>query len=168
VVHRGDTVVVTVSSAGATFAQLIIIGEDPIGFSQVLTKPPYRFSIHIPSHTTPGLYTLTASGAISPGNGVDSDPISIDVEPSEQPTSLTVEPTVLVINVGERTGMRVIGKYKDGSVLDLTESTQTRYISQNTKIATVSKDGFVTGVAVGSTNIVIDGRIKLQVIVQRE
>src|SRR5450755_1912476 len=80
VVHPGDSVTVTVSATGASFAQMIIIAQDPIASSQVSTAPPYQFSIQIPSDITPGSYALTASGAVSPGNGVESDPVSIDVE----------------------------------------------------------------------------------------
>jgi hypothetical protein len=129
--HPGENILVTVSSSGATFAQMVVIGQDPIGFSQILTAPPYQFSIQIPSDIAPGIYTLTASGAISPGNGLDSDPISIDVERPDQPISIRTEPsTGLHLDIGERTGLRVIGKYNDCSTIDLTESTQTTYSSQ--------------------------------------
>ena len=161
VVHPGDAITVTVSATGASFTQMIVIGQDPIGSSQVLTAPPYQFSIQIPPDVTPGLYALTASGAVSPGNGVESDPVSIDVERVDQPVSITAEPSSLTLAVGERAGLRVVGKYSDNSTVDLTESIQTSYLSKNTAIVTVSKDGFVTAVAPGSTQIIIDGKFRI-------
>ena len=164
VVHPGDTVV-TVSASGATFAEMIIFGEDPIGVSQILAVSPYEFSIQIPTSITPGLYSLTASGAISPGNGIESNPISIDIERPDQPSSISVEPTSLVLTVGERTGVRVIGTYSDDSTAVLTESTQTTYASQNPDIVTVSADGFATALAPGSTQITINNKFPVPITV---
>ncbi len=167
VVNPGQTINITVSSSGPTFAQVIVIGQDPIGFSKVLMGPPYQFSIQIPSKIRPGRYTLTASGATARGQGAESDPISIDVEPADSPSKIRVEPSSLSLPVGGRSGLRVIGKYSDGSTVDLSRSTQTTYMSESTSVATVTSEGLVTAVSPGSAQIIIDKTIRVEVTVGR-
>src|SRR5256885_1569179 len=49
VVNRGQTItVVATPLPGINFSKVIIIGEGPIGFSQILTTPPFQFSVTIP------------------------------------------------------------------------------------------------------------------------
>ncbi len=164
-VNPGQTLNVTVSSSGATFAQVIVMGQDPMGFSQVLTAPPYQFSIQIPSDIRPGRYTLTASGAISPEQGAESDPISIDVERPDAPEGMSTDPSSLTLPVGGQSGLRVIGYYADGSSVDLSRSTQITYLSQAPGAATVTSEGLVTAVTPGTTNIVINGNMIVPVTV---
>jgi hypothetical protein len=78
------TVVVDASPALA-FREVLVGGEGPIGFSQALTAPPYRFSIGIPPDTRPRRYHLTADGFTEPGHGVSSEPVDILVERPDSP-----------------------------------------------------------------------------------
>jgi hypothetical protein len=167
VVHPGDTLVVTVS-AHRSYIHMWVIGEDPIGFSEMRDLPPYKFTIKIPSEIDPGLYSLTASGTKPDGESDDSEFVDIDVERPDVPVSVTVEPSKLeFFTMGGKSALRVIGKYPDGSSVDLTKSEQTTYMSRAPDIVKVSNDGFVTPLAPGSTEIVINGNIIVEVIVRK-
>jgi hypothetical protein len=75
VVHPGDTVTVTVATSGEKFIMMSIEARVPIPDSENRTSPPWRFSIHIPTRITPGLYGLIASAVTTPGHGEESDPV---------------------------------------------------------------------------------------------
>lgn len=97
-VNPGQTLTVSVSTSGAPPAQLTIVGEDPIGFSQVLTSAPYQFSIQVPSEIDSGMYTVTAWGVTAWGDTVESESISIDVERAGSPYQLhrrAIEPELM-------------------------------------------------------------------------
>jgi Bacterial Ig-like domain (group 2) len=66
-----------------------------------------------------------------------------------------VNDTQLELRIGGQVPIRVLGTYSDGSVVDLSKSSQTSFVSQSPGIATVSAGGSVTGVAPGSTTIVV-------------
>jgi len=72
-VNPGQTLTVTVNASG-TFQQVILIGSNPMGFSQMLSNPPYQFTIQIPTTISPGWYSLTADSVTSPGQGASSNP----------------------------------------------------------------------------------------------
>ncbi len=61
---------------------------------------------------------------------------------------------MLELAVGHDMPVRVYGTYGDGAIVDLSQSTQTAYTSQNPNIATVVA-GVVTAIAPGSTTIVV-------------
>jgi hypothetical protein len=168
VVRPGQTVTVTVAdSPVGAFQEVIVVGQNPIGFSQVLTAPPYQFSILIPPDISPRRYTITADGTIALGQGVSSDPITLAVERAEIPTSLYAEPSVLDFELaGDNCPLRVVGVYADGSQTDITESLNTTYASNDPSIATVSSTGIVTAIGPGTTRIVINGSYSVQVTVQ--
>ena len=52
IVNPGQVVTVTVTASSA-FQEVIVVGGDPIGFSDSLASPPYQFSIHIPPEIRP-------------------------------------------------------------------------------------------------------------------
>lgn len=168
VVHPGQTVTVTVAdSPTGSFQQVIVIGQGAIGFSQLLTAPPYQFSITIPPDLRPRTYTITADGTIVPGQGASSDPVTLAVERPDSPTSIYAEPSVLDFQLpGDSTSLRVVGNYTDGTQTDITESLNTTYVSNDPTVATVSTTGVVTAVAPGTTRIVINGSYSLQVTVR--
>ena len=156
-VHPGQTITVVVeASPPHAFQAMIIIGADPIGFSQVLTAPPYRFPVTIPPDARPRRYNLTADGTTEPGHGASSDPVEILVERSDSPLSLRAEPSVLYFeNVGELCPVAAVGKFVDADWVDLRESSYVRYISDNPRVATVTRDGLVTAAGPGTARITI-------------
>jgi len=138
-----------------------------LGFS-FSTNPidPYRFSVRIPPHITPGKYALTAFGQYLNGTNLKSESLTIWVERPGQPLSIQVDPPFLDVEVGDGSSLRVLGTYADGSEVDLTRSRHTNFVSQSPEIARVSFDGFVDAVRVGVTNIVIDGKFLIPVTVR--
>jgi hypothetical protein len=171
VVRPGGKVEVTVSTSGGTFLGVGVIPHDPIALVAGLASPPYQFSIAIPMKIRLGLYTLTAMGRTeSAGDPLFSDPVSIDVERPDSPGSITTNIPVVEGPVGGQMNVRVTGTYGDGSTENLSSSTRTIYVSQVTSIATVDADGYITGIAPGSTSIVIrheDHRIVVKVVIDR-
>ncbi len=167
VVHPGETVVVNVLASGKPFLGVAIIGADPIGFApQILKNPPYQGSVTIPTRITPGLYTLSAAGRTELDSKlISSDPVYIDVERPDSPESISTGSSRLELDIGSSLPIHVYGKYHDGSIADLTKSTQTSYVSQSLSIATVTREGWVTAVAPGSTEIVINQQIAVLVTV---
>jgi Purple acid Phosphatase, N-terminal domain len=148
--------VVAEPSQGTIFAQVIIIGQNPIGFSEVKTAPPFNFSLVIPADISPGRYRLIASGVFSPGLGVESTPITIIVEKSDSIVGLRVEPsTVNFSSKGDQMPLRVIGVFSDGTTLDISHSSQTAYSSVDARVATVDNSGIVMGVGPGITRIIV-------------
>ena len=131
--------------------------------SYVLTSPPYQFSFTVPSTITPGLDTVGAMGTTASG------PIfavtSIDLERSDSPQTIAVDHSQVELPINGQIPIAVFGTYADGSVVNLSQSTQTSYSSQNPSVATVSAYGVVTGIAPGSTQIIVDGSITVGVIV---
>jgi hypothetical protein len=71
VVSPGQTVVIVVKAApGLTFAMVSIDGEYLLGWDRVLSAPPFRFSVEIPTKISAARkYRIFASGATAPGQG---------------------------------------------------------------------------------------------------
>jgi hypothetical protein len=155
IVNPGQNLSVNVSSpAGTAFAQVDVIGEYPIGMSTVATSVPAQFSITIPSDIAPGQYRLTAEGTTVPGQDTQSASITIDVERPDLPTSLTTLLSgVFFQSQSQVTPLIVLATFSDGSVLDVSRSTNLAFSSANTNTATVDATGLVTSVAPGTGNI---------------
>jgi len=159
------TVVVDASPALA-FREILVGGEGPIGFSQALTAPPYRFSIGIPPGTRPRRYHLTADGFTEPGHGVSSEPVDILVERPDSPLSLTAEPSLLDLEHvgGQSSRIAAVGKFVDAQRVDVSESTYVGYVSDNLSVATVTGESWVTAVGPGSAKITIRYKEKSTVV----
>ncbi|HEY1206582.1 MAG: Ig-like domain-containing protein [Bryobacteraceae bacterium] len=156
VVRPGQAVAVSVSASGASFQRMVVIGWNPIGLSQILAAPPWQFLVQIPSDISLRRYALTANGVITPGNTVYSAPISIDVERSDTPESVKVQPsTLLGLSVGDTGCLIVQATYADGTTPDISQATQIVYASDTSAVATVNNIGMVTAVAPGSAKITI-------------
>ena len=85
-----------------------------------------------------GIYHLSTMGMISTGD-LESEPVAIDVEPRYSPVAVNGDPPP----VGEKFPIRVLGTFADGTKLDVTNSSRTKYFSYNTQVATVSSAGMV-------------------------
>jgi hypothetical protein len=92
-VHPGQTITVEASGSGAAFLQVILVGQDPLGFYSPQAQSPYRLSVHIPSRISPGTYTLTAFGLSLSKQEITSQPLTIDIEQSQHLLSLRAEPS---------------------------------------------------------------------------
>jgi hypothetical protein len=141
VVNPGQLVTVNVSVSG-DFQGVDVIGQSPVGSSQQsLNAPPYQFTVQVPSAISPGLYAVTAYGGTAPGQGVTSDPVSLDVERPDSPVSILVEPTILELLPGEVGYLGVTGLFQDGTTFDLAQSTLVTYTSDTPGVATVGATG---------------------------
>lgn len=151
VVTPGQSVSVKVSATGGVFKEVVILGKDPLPMSQSLTAPPYEFTIQIPPDISPGKYSLVASGYPDAGDGTESDAIRIVVEPSANPTSVSIQPSSLNLWVGDVAPLRVTGKFASGPPLDMTFSSRLAYGSANPAVATIDNLGRVTALSPGAT-----------------
>jgi len=132
-----------------------ILGEYPIGADpEVASAAPFKFSLTI-SKTIAAAWTygISASAVIRPGEGIDSAPITLDVEPASAIVTLRVDPAQITFDhVGDKIPINVRGAFADGSNLDLTGSSFVRYRSNDARIARVDKNGIVTAVGTGTTS----------------
>src|SRR5690349_3267982 len=64
IVHPGQTLAITVVSPSNTgFSNVAVIGEDPVGFSNVANSLPAQVSLAIPANIACRRYMLTAVGS---------------------------------------------------------------------------------------------------------
>jgi hypothetical protein len=124
-----------------------VIGETPFGLATAVSTPPYQFSITVPGSLKirAGKYRLTALGGRPNGRPFAvSVPIMIDVEPSQQPTALRVEPKVIEFRkAGEAMTLSVFGTFADGTSMRLEHSTAITYTAFTTSHFTVTNTGVV-------------------------
>jgi hypothetical protein len=108
---------------------------------------------------------------IGPSNIVGSEPIILDVEPRSKPASLKIQGYTYGFEfqeIGDKSSLLVVGSFRDGSTMYMTQSTMTTYVSAAPAIATVDKYGTVTAVANGKTTITVDGVWRIPVTVRAE
>jgi hypothetical protein len=158
VVNPGQTVVVNVLASGGPFTSVSVLPTFDVNNDiLLLTAPPYQFSFTVPSQSRPGLGAISAIGSTAAGE-VDSLPISIAIERSDSPQSIATGFSQLRMPIGHQTTISVTGTYEDGSIVDLSQSTQTKYEPASAGVVSVTSDGFVTALAPGSTTIVVRHR----------
>jgi len=180
IVNAGQVLTVTVEASPANaFKQVIIIGANPIGFSQVLEQPPYKFTLPIPLHITPrrGGYMITADGILAPGQGASSMPVNIHLERADlpeillagdnslnngfYPSSTPGKPYQLHLNkVGWEEMLYLMGIFPGREQVDLTESRYVKYSSDNLRVAKINEIGTVHATGIGSAKITITYRSK--------
>jgi hypothetical protein len=152
----GQTISVTVAASGGTFSQVMVVAWDPIGLSDVVTSPPFQFSLTIPPTTKPGAYLLTAVAIDSQGVPVESQPISVSVEPLSPPVSISVQPSQVSFRAtGVSNALRVLAMFQDGSNSDVTASANLSYSSLDPTVAVVNSAGVVTATGLGSTSLTV-------------
>lgn len=155
IVNPGQTITVSVASpANASLSQIGVIGEDPIGVSGLATSVPAQFSMTIPTDIACRKFMLTAWGATSSGQSARSATILIDVERPDMPTALSPQIPGLSFEVlGEQFPLILFAKFSDGSILEVTRSSNVTYSSSNPAVATIDANGIVTGGSAGNATI---------------
>jgi hypothetical protein len=157
--HPGQAMSVTVDATPLAFKTVIVVGDLPLGFSQILTAPPYRFRMQIPLDTVPGPYTLAATGVTHADTAIDSEPVTVAIERPDSPRQLKPDPSTLFFDyIGDYVALGVDGTFSDGSNVELTRSTLTTWVSSNPAVATVDTQGVVTAMGPGSAKITITNR----------
>lgn len=155
IAHPGETISVTVTSpAGVTFSQVAVVGEDPLGLSDIATSVPASFSFTIPTDIRCGTYMLTAGGTTASGVSVQSATTLIDIERPDLPVSLSpLMPGITFEAQGEQSPIVVLATFSDGSILEVTRSSHLTYSSATPGSATVDSNGIVTAASPGATLI---------------
>ena len=158
VVHPGDRLVVTVEAAPGTnhdITGVALIGKDT-GISETQTALPARITVTISKDASVGLSSVAAMAGTRSGMRLMSNPLSFDVEPADEITSLTVQsPTMYFRAPGETLPILLSGRRAGSAAIGLTESTRVRYVSSDRAIATVDPHGVVTATAPGQANITV-------------
>jgi Bacterial Ig-like domain (group 2) len=155
VISPGQTVSVTViSPAGARFDHITLIGTGEIGFVNALaTSLPAQFWVAIPPNMTCRSHTFTAIGRTASGQDASAS-ILIDVEKPDMPSEISARLRQIIFDgQGDSCSIRLLGTFGDGSVLDVTESSNVSFSSLNAAVATVEGCGLVTAVAPGRSSI---------------
>jgi hypothetical protein len=180
IVDAGSVLTVTVEASPAnTFQLVMIIGEDPIGSSQFLERPPYRFTVEIPRRVTPRRdgYDLTPVGSSGGTPFLDFKPLTIYVERPDlpeillagdsslnsgfYPSSTPRKPYQLHLNkVGWEEMLYLMGIFPGRAQVDLTESKYVKYSSDNLRVAKINEIGSVHATGIGSAKITITYRSK--------
>lgn len=168
VVSPGGSLAVTVEVNPPTgaFQSVFVAVFEPIGYSkQILSAPPYRFTLQIPSRTRPDKYPVTAVGFTGRDQVVMSDPIDILVERTDLPVRLRVSPTGgYDLLLDEKGYLEVTGEFADGTKTNLAHSSHVKYVSSAPAVATVDSLGGVTPVAPGSARVTVNyGDFKVEV-----
>jgi hypothetical protein len=154
-VTPGQVVAVAVTSApGVNVAKLMIVGEDPIGFSSLASVAPFQFSVAVPSTARVRKYRLTAVGRTVAGREIYSNPITLDVERSDFPSKLFAGMRHLTFEAqGQHFPVRISAEFPDASVLDVTESSNVTFSSSNDAVASINALGVVTSNASGAASV---------------
>jgi hypothetical protein len=154
VVTPGQNVSVTVTSpAGVTLAAVGLVGEDPIGIVGEAASLPAQFSVMIPADIAPRRYMLTALAGTGAGQKASAT-IEIDVARADMPTSIApLLPQIFFDAPGDDFPMKIIGRFADGRILDVTESSQLAYSTSDPTVATVDAYGMVMAIAPGNASI---------------
>jgi uncharacterized repeat protein (TIGR01451 family) len=155
VVVPGQTITVVVEVApGSPFTHIGVIGEN-IGFSEPKTIPPFDFSLTIPNNLI-GPKMLTAVGIISPGDGLFSQSVSVNIETAAALKELKISLRQIDFRfAGAQSALDVTGIFADGTSLNITKSAGTTYSSENDAVAIVDPTGLLTAVGPGTTNIIV-------------
>lgn len=157
VVAPGQTISVSVSVNSGTYAGGIGIVGGQDGGTMVIAGPlsgtAPTFSVTIPADAVPGPLGISATGADSSGTLDASAEVTLDVERTDRPVSLRVDPSSMHFqHVGQSLPLNVTGVYADGSWHGLTRSSLLQMTSSNTAIATVTNDS-IKAVSPGNTTI---------------
>jgi hypothetical protein len=155
-------------TAGAIFTagQSIRVSVDPInGFvptrvvvvsstdGEIIEKPPFECSLDIAPEAI-GSLTITAIGFDANGVLAVSDPVIVEITTNAEIVSLSMAPQpVQLFEFTPTRHLNVAGLYSDGVQRDVTTNFGVTYSTLDTTIATVSVDGLVTSVHVGTTTV---------------
>lgn len=165
VVAPGQTISVSITVNSGTYPGGVVVvgGEDggpgvmeapASGMSPVSSPSTVSISITIPTNAFPGKFGITATGVSPSGVLQGSYEAVLDVERTDSPVSLRVDPPSFHIQQGQTLQLSVTGVYADGSWHGLTHSSSLQMTSSNTAVATV-QNGSVTAAGIGNANIQI-------------
>lgn len=156
IVAPGQPLSITVVAINNTqVAQFSVVGEDPLGTTAIANSVPAQLALTIPNQISLRKYSLTAWGASTGGQLINSAPVSIDVERPDLPARLTADPGRFIFeSLGEALPFRILASFQDGNKLEVSESSCLTLASSNTSVATADKStGRIKAVGQGSATI---------------
>ena len=167
VVRPGQTVTIAVSADSAV-QKLVLTGQHPLGMARLASDGgagtvaqgqgeghPLQFLLTIPTTIQPGTYRVSAIGTTSSGTS-QSKALILDVERPDKPTRIWAEPSIIQFtHVGDQIPLRVLGAFADGSQAELTRSSNTKFTSSDSRIASITVRGMVTAVGEGKISILV-------------
>lgn len=157
VVNPGETITVSVIVNSGTYPKGIAVIGGEAGGPGVMAGPlsgsSLSYSVTIPPTADSGPFAISANGIDSAGNFDSSFQVTLDVERTDAPVSLRVDPPSMHFqHVGQSLPLNVTGVYADGSWHGLSQSSLLQMISSNTTIATVT-NGTIKAMSPGNTTI---------------
>jgi hypothetical protein len=152
-----------VSAAGGAFTSVSVGAPGSPDGATFRKSPPYQFSFTIPNEIALGPAEIDALGATASGD-VFADPVFIDVERADSPTRITLNHSSIELQAGDILPVSVYGTYADGSTINLTKSTQTKYEQTDTGVVSVRADGLLTALATGTTTIEVRHKDKRAIV----
>jgi hypothetical protein len=155
-VNTGDTLKITVQAKGASkFTRgVVCIGGHGLGATAIDRKPPFDFSLAVPSSLAPGQYHLTALGFGAAAKPLAVATVTIQVESPSALLSLVPPASEIAFSaIGEQLPLRIQGTDSTGKLIDLTESSHLLYGSSDETVGTVNSHGLVTAVGPGKASI---------------
>lgn len=133
-----------------------VVGKNVVNISEILTSPPYRFTLEVSEKAGVGKTWIFATGSSLPGQFITSAPVSLSIENTERPAEIRVTPEQLPLDVvGAQIPLNVIGLFQDGAVRDVTRSSITTYQSSDANVVHVNAEGLVTAIGPGSAVIIV-------------
>lgn len=150
-----QTVGVSVVVSGMPGLQGIQLLSPAFGITDVDAQAPFAFNVTFPTNTL-GPQKLTAFAFTGPGEGVFSDSVTLPVLPPNALASLSTEANSIPFSfIGERTQIRVTGKFVTGESADISSLASTVFSSQNNAVAIIDSSGTVTAKGEGQTTITV-------------
>lgn len=158
VVNPGETITVLVAVNSGTYPKgVAILGGETSGpgvTAGPLSGSSLSFSVTIPANADSGPFQISANGIDSSGNFDASFRVTLDVERTDTPVSLRIDPQSFHIQQGQSLPLTVFGVYADGSWHELTQSSRLQVTSSNTAVAAV-QNGTIAGNGAGNAAIQI-------------
>jgi len=115
---------------------------------------PYEFSVVVPTELA-GTQTLQAIGVDKDGS-ISQTSVMINIEPPASLVSIEVNPEeVLLFSVGDARRINVRGIFADGVSRVLNSSPETKFSSNNPKVARIAANGDLEAVAPGRVTITV-------------
>jgi hypothetical protein len=159
VVNPGQTVKIRVVSATSAAISFVgVVGENPLGVSELVKSVPAEFSITIPLKIDAcRRYMVTAMGRTPGGAELLESKIDLDVERPDTPVSIVSfqfpSLTLVADPKAQPFHLIILATFADQSNVEVTESSYVTYQSTNKAVATVEGFGGVTAVAPGIASI---------------
>ena len=163
----GDKIGVDLDVRGEQASRfLAALGGTPVMAQDLAGAPPYHFVFEIPSNSRPGLQKLVVLAVVKGiGHPVTSNAVELDVERPDSPEQIKVSSARLILWIGAQQDLFITATYKDSANVDISKSTRLSFESESPEIASVSKDGKVTGVSPGSTRVLVNHEFPVSVVV---